>query len=203
MNREKREKGVWPGNLYASYLWLADGLWDDMCALVETYNASENDEVRMAIARHVLIDLDSLDDLIREFHGHIRKEEVNKLKAADKERLEKAFGEYFRRAQPYKSSLKDVRNHLGAHRDGILKRMKKAGSLAWGEWEQWLVQLENNCVLSKWNGVFGAIRDLIETLTHFNLDQWFSVSEGGHLGFHLPLMPPGYYPSAGTKARQD
>ena len=76
MIRNLRRQGPWPANSYARFLWLAIGLWEGILALADVYRSSSDDETRLVLAFHVLGDFDSLDELLREFHNHIKREEL-------------------------------------------------------------------------------------------------------------------------------
>jgi len=198
MSRALRQQNLWPASPYARFLWLAFGLWEDIHTLTEVSKLSNQAETRLAIARHVLIDFDSLDELLKEFHEHIKKEELSKLNPQDRERLTAAFGNYHRTVQPHRKMLKDIRNNLGSHRTGMPWSKAPQSGVAsqdeWGKWEQFLVSLENECDLAKWLGVFNAAQVLLNVLKDFNLDAWYSWPEDGQIRFYTPLMPPGYYP---------
>ena len=198
MSRVLREQDVWPASSYARFLWLAFGLWEDIHALVDAYKASTQTETRLIIARHVLIDLDSLDELLKEFHDHIKKEELTRLKPDDQERIDSAFNSYHRTVQPRRDLLKNIRNNLGSHRTGMpWAKAPQSGVTSpneWGRWEQFLISLENECDLTKWVEVFSAAYGLLSLLKDFNLDAWYSIPEDGQIKFYMPILSPGYYP---------
>ncbi len=196
MTTGRASEQVWPASLYARYLWLIHGLWEDIYYLIEAHRSAANHRIRTVIARHVLIDLDSLDDLIKEFHAHIKEQELAKLRMEDRQIMENLFTEYHKVLQPSREALKDIRN-LGAHRTG--KPWKKAPKFGvdpdmWGKWEQLLVSLEAKYDLSQWQHVFTAIVALVNSLANFNLDQWYSISDDGIFHPYMPVLPPGFYP---------
>lgn len=198
MSRALRQQDAWPASSYTRFLWLAFGLWEDIHALVDTYKSSSQKEARLVIARHVLIDFDSLDELLKEFHDHIKKEELTKLQSDDQNRISSGFNSYHRAVQPHRERLKDIRNNLGSHRTG--KPWVKApqsgvtASNQWGKWEQFLISLENECDLAKWLEVFDAAYGLLSLLQDYNLDAWYSIPEDGKITFSMPILPRGYYP---------
>ncbi|HAE60615.1 MAG TPA: hypothetical protein DCG54_14205 [Anaerolineae bacterium] len=198
MSRIFRQQDAWPASSYARFLWLAFGLWEDIYALVNTYKSSTQLECRLVIARHVLIDFDSLDELLKEFHDHIKNEELTKLQPDDQNRMNTAFSHYHRAVQPHRELLKNVRNNLGAHRTGMPWVKASQNEITtpneWGKWEHFLISLENECNLIKWSGVFLAAYDLLVLLQDFNLAAWYRISEDGEIMFSFPVLPPGYYP---------
>lgn len=198
MSRAQRQENIWPANLYARYLWLLYGLWEDIYVLGEAYKRSTDDNIRIVIAQHLLVDFDSLDELIKEFQQHIKNEELSKLSAEDGEFLQAKFTEYHRVLEPRRETLKDIRNNR-AHRTG--KPWEKApkygmDSDTWGTWEQLLVQLESKCDLTQWVDALNAALSLISVLSDFNLDEWYSISDENTFRYFAPLYPPGYYPTA-------
>ncbi len=198
MSRVLREQDMWPASSYARFLWLAFGLWEDIHALADIYKASNQEETRLVIARHVIIDFDSLDELIGEFHEHIKSYELNKLQPDDQSKMKAAFSNYHRTVQPQRELLKKIRNNLGSHRTGIpWLKAPSSGVISpneWGKWEQLLSSLESECDLNKWKDTFNAARELINTLKNFNLDAWYSWPDGGEIQFFMPVLPSGYYP---------
>ncbi|HKZ01235.1 MAG TPA: hypothetical protein VJ180_03290 [Pyrinomonadaceae bacterium] len=198
MSRIFRQQDAWPASSYARFLWLAFGLWEDIFALVDTYKSSTQPESRLVIARHVLVDFDSLDELLKEFHDHIKKEELTKLQPDDQNRMNTAFSSYHRAIQPHRDLLKNIRNNLGSHRTGMpWVKAPQSGITTpneWGRWEHFLISLENECDLAKWSGVFRAAYDLLIVLQDFNLAAWYRISEDGKFVSSMPVLPPGYYP---------
>jgi hypothetical protein len=150
------------------------------------------------LARHVLVDFDSLGELLREFYDHIKREELDKLSPPDAEKILSAFGDYHRAVQPYRQSLKEIRNNLGSHRTGEPWRKAPDSGVTspeeWGKWEQYLAELEGCCDLTRWLSVLNAALELLNLLKDFNLDAWYSWPEDGNIRFYMPLLPPGYYP---------
>lgn len=200
MSLEARQQGPWPASSYARFLWLAFGLWKDIQELADVYKASSQAETRLVIARHTIVDFDSLDELIKEFHDHIKQEELNRLNPSDRQRLTNAFGNYHRKVQPHRELLKKIRNNLGSHRTGLpWSKAPQSGVTSadeWGKWEQLLVSLEDECDLTKWILIFNAAHELLYLLKDFNLDAWYSGGPGvGAIQFVMPLLPPGYYPT--------
>ena len=190
MSREQRQKGIWPANRYSRYLWLIGGLWEDVDALFEAYENVKGDHIRTALARHLLVDLDSLDELVGEFKSYIKKEEAQKLQADDRRRLDEAFTNYHRVLEPRRQTLRKIRNFLGAHRTGMpWKKARKSGITdpdVWGQWEQFLVELEGHCDLFQWVPEFNAVVTLFDILKDFNLDQWYEFREKGTFTFFSP-----------------
>lgn len=198
MSRNLRRQGPWPANSYARFLWLASGLWEEIHALANVYRSSNDDETRLVLARHVLGDFDSLDELLREFHNHIKGEELDKLSPADGAKMRSAFLHYHRAVEPSRESLKEIRNCLGSHRTGEpWRKAPKSGVTSpelWGRWEQYLSKLEGRCDLTQWEPVLNSARELLNLLKDFNLVQWYSISEDANVRFYFPVLPPGYYP---------
>lgn len=198
MSRIFRQQDAWPANSYARFLWLAFGLWEDLYALVDVYKSSTQSESRLVIARHVLSDFDSLDDLLKEFHEHIKKEELTKLMTDDQNRMNTGFGDYHRSLQPHRELLKNIRNNVGSHRTGMpWVKAQQSGitnQKQWGKWEHFLISLENECDLAKWSVVFRAAYSLLILLWDFNLAAWYSIQGDGRIIFSRPVLPPGYYP---------
>lgn len=198
MSKAHREKGLWPMSSYARYLWLVYGLWEDMLALNEAYKVAQDPEVQLVVVRHMLVDFDSLDELIKEFHGHVKRVEVGKLSDKDAELILGAFSDYHRVLEPHRSKLKQIRNNLGAHRTGMpwvkAKTSGTTDSNEWGKWEQLLVKLERHCDLSLWLDTFNAALTLIQVLKDFNLDAWYTWPEDDEVKFFMPIQPPGFYP---------
>ena len=165
---------------------------------MDTYKSSTQPESRLVIARHVLVDFDSLDELLKEFHDHIKKEELTKLQPDDQNRMNTAFSSYHRAIQPHRDLLKNIRNNLGSHRTGMpWVKAPQSGITTpneWGRWEHFLISLENECDLAKWSGVFRAAYDLLIVLQDFNLAAWYRISEDGKFVSSMPVLPPGYYP---------
>jgi hypothetical protein len=198
MSRNLRRQGPWPANSYARFLWLAFGLWEGIRALADVYRSSNDDETRLVLACHVLGDFDSLDELLREFHNHIKREELDKLSPTDCEKMRSAFLGYHRAVEPWRESLKEIRNCLGSHRTGEpWRKAPKSGVTSpgeWGKWEQYLSELEGRCDLTQWVPVLNSARELLNLLKDFNLVRWFDISEDANVRFYFPVLPPGYYP---------
>jgi hypothetical protein len=198
MSRVLRQQNAWPASSYARFLWLAAGLWEDIYTLVDAYKSSTEPGGQLVIARHVLIDFDSLDELLREFHAHIKKVEITKLEVADQNRMSMAFSSYHRAVQPYRELLKNIRNNLGSHRTGVPWVKAPQSGITdpneWGKWEHVLISLENECNLSKWSEVFKASYSLLTVLQDFNLASWYRIPKDGEIEFSWPILPPGYYP---------
>jgi hypothetical protein len=199
MSREQRQKDIWPANLFARYLWLISGLWDDIHALAAAYKSAPDHNVQVVIARHLLVDFDSLDELIKEFHEYVKDEAVPRLHTGDGELLKQAFTDYHRAFEPFRPKLKKIRNTFGAHRTGKPKEKAKkywaTDRNAWGEWEQFLVELEGYCDLLQWAEAFNAVVNLINIVKDVNLDEWFSVPSEGIFRYYSPLYGAEYYPS--------
>jgi hypothetical protein len=195
MSGKIRRQNQWPLNSYARFLWLALGLWEDIYTLADAYKSSTGD-TRLVLARHILGDFDSLDELLGEFQKYIKREELDKLSSADREKMLSAFRDYHRAVQPSRQSLKEIRNCLSAHRTGEpwLKARTSGVTSAgeWGKWEQYLLMLEARCDLTQWVLVLNGARDLLNLLKDFNLDHWYSTSQD-EIRFYSPLLPPGYY----------
>lgn len=129
------------------------GLSEDIDALITTFKTSTQVETKLVIAQHVLVDFDSLVELLGEFQKHIKKEELTKLKQENQEIINFAFKCYHRTVGPYRKLLKDIRNNLGAHwtdmpwvkatQSGVISRVE------WSKWEQFLISLKNQCDLTK------------------------------------------------------
>ncbi len=202
MSRALRQQDMWPASSYARFLWLSFGLWEDIHALVDVYKISDQKETRLVIARHAIVDFDSLDELIKEFHEHAKNEEFSRLKLDDQEKITTAFISYHRTVQPQRELLKKIRNYLGSHRTGMpwLKVPQSGVTLPdeWGKWEQLLSSLEDECDLTKWKDIFNAAYVLLNILKDFNLDAWYSWPDGEEIQFYLPILPPGYYPTKET-----
>ena len=196
MSRKIRRQGQWPSNSYARFLWLAFGLWEDIYDLAEVYKSSIGD-TRLVLARHVLGDFDSLDELLGEFHNHIKQEELDKLGPTDQDKILSAFHDYHRAVQPSRESLKEIRNSLSSHRTGEpWRKAPKSGVTSpeeWGKWEHYLLELEARCDLALWAPIFNSARKLLNFLKDINLAQWYS-SSGDGIRFYFPVLPPGYYP---------
>jgi hypothetical protein len=199
MSRILRQQGMWPASSYSRYLWLSFGLWEDIIELVGLYKVSMKDEARVVLARHILVDFDTLDELIKEYHDHIKKEELTKLSPEDQERMINAFDCYHRIVQPHRRLLKKIRNNLGSHRTGMpWQKAPDSGvdsSNEWGKWEQFLSSLEKECDLEKWKDIFNSAYVLLNILKNFNLDAWYKWPVDGEIQFFLPILPPGYYPN--------
>jgi hypothetical protein len=198
MSRKHRRQGQWPANPYARFLWLAFGLWEEIHALADVHRSSNDDETRLVLACHVLGDFDSLNELLREFHNHIKRKELDRLSPADGEKMRSAFLGYHRAVEPSRESLKEIRNCLASHRTGEpWRNAPKSGVKSpeeWGKWEQYLLKLEGRCDLTLWATVLNSARELLNLLKDFNLDQWYSISENANIRFYFPVLPPGYYP---------
>jgi hypothetical protein len=198
MIRNLRRQGPWPANSYARFLWLAIGLWEGILALADVYRSSSDDETRLVLAFHVLGDFDSLDELLREFHNHIKREELCRLSATDADKMRSAFLDYHRAVQPQRESLKEIRNCLGSHRTGEpWRKAPRSGVTSpdeWGKWEGYLLELEGRCDLTLWVPVLNSARELLNLLKDFSLDQWFDISEHGNISFYFPVLPPGHHP---------
>ncbi len=198
MSRELRRQGQWPANSYARFLWLAFGLYEEIHALADVYRSSNDGETRLVLARHVLGDFDSLDELLHEFHDYIKRKELDKLSPADGKKIRSAFLDYHRAVQPSRQSLKEIRNCLGSHRTGEPWRKAPQSGVTspeeYGKWEQYLLKLEGRCDLTQWTPVLNSARELLNLLKDFNLDRWYSFSEDAKIRFSIPLLPPGYYP---------
>jgi hypothetical protein len=189
---------MWPANPYARFLWLALDLWEDLHTLVDVYKSTNKEDPRLVIARHTLVDFDSLDELLKEFIEHINKEEIKKLNQQDQDRLLNACISYHKAVQPRRKLLKDIRNNLGAHRTGRpwinAPQSGISSSSEYGKWEQFLAQLENKCDLNEWVNTFNAVYQLLNVLQDFNLDAWYSWPENENIKFYMPILPAGYYP---------
>ena len=198
MSREQRQKGIWPANQFSRYLWLIGGLWEDIHVLFEAYKSLKDEHIRIVLARHLLVDLDSLDELIKEFQAYIKKEEAEKLQADDRRRLQEAFTDYHKTLELDRPTLKKIRNFSGAHRTGTpWKKAKKSGITdpnVWGKWEQFLVEIEGHCDLSQWVRALNAVVALFNILKGFNLDEWYKFTERDTFEKCGRLHPPGYYP---------
>jgi len=205
MSRKLRQQGFLPSNSYARFLWLSFGLTEDIYALVDVYKSCEGEETRLVLARHVLVDFDSLDELLQEFHVHVKQEEVGKLAPENAARMKAAFADYHAAVQPSRQALKKIRNHLGAHRTGRPEQKALGNAAAepvWGEWEQHLAELEVRCDLTAWLPLFNAAIALLNHLKDYNLDQWFSLADNDEFRLYLPLQPPGYYPRGPAESRE-
>ncbi len=198
MSRHLRQQRIWPGNSYARFLWLGYGLAEEIQALADVYKSSNRDEVRLALARHVLGDFDSLDELLKEFHNRVKQEWLDELSPPDAGKMRSAFRDYHRAVQPHKQSLKEIRNHLAFHRTGEPWRNAPASGETlpeqWGRWEQHLLQLEARCDLTRWVPVLNSAFEILNLLKDFNLAVWFSTSESAKLRLYIPILPHGYYP---------
>ena len=182
---------------YARYLWLAYGLWEDLLALNQAYKNMTDNDIKIVIVRHMLVDFDSLDTLLREFLKHIKDHELGKLNAKDTERMLDAITTYTKVVEPQRKILKEIRNNLGADRTGPMKRAKTTGvmsSYEWGSLEHFLVDLEARCDLSQWVNIFNAALNLLIVLKDYNLDAWYSVSGDNEIEQFFPIQQPGYYP---------
>jgi len=198
MSKVLRQQDMWPASSYARFLWLSLGLWEDILALVDAYKTIDRKEAQLVIARHAIVDFDSLDELLKEFHDYIKSEELSRLQPEDQKKMTTAFGSYHRTVQPQRELLKKIRNNLGSHRTGMpwLKapQSEVTSSDEWGKWEQFLSSLEDECELTKWKDTFNAAYELLKLLKDFNLDAWYSWPDGGEIQFFMPILPPGYYP---------
>src|SRR5271157_2673250 len=112
MSRVYRQKGIWPMSEYARYLWLAYGLWEDLLALNQAYKNMTDNDIKIVIVRHMLVDFDSLDTLLREFLKHIKDHELGKLNAEGIERMLEAITTYTKVVEPRRKILKEIRNNL-------------------------------------------------------------------------------------------
>ena len=198
MSRTLRNQGVWPASQYARYLWLAGGLWEDILALSELWKTISDSTARLVLARHALVDFDALDELLKEFHEHVKSEEISRLSHEDANRITEAFSAYHRQVEPKRQLLKEIRNNLGSHRTGLPWERARRGPTTsadeWGKWEQYLVQLEAKCNLPDWLATLNAASELVNALREFNMDAWFSWPEGQDMRFFMPILPPGHHP---------
>lgn len=192
MSRTQRRKGLWPMSQYAKFLWHTYGLWEDILALCEVYKHTADSDTKIIIARHFLVDFDSLDELLKEFHNHIKNNELNKLSERDVQRVKDAFIKYHRAVGPHRKKLKQIRNNFGAHRTVTpWENARKAGVTdvnEWGKWEQFLVGLESYCDLAQWIGIFNEAQALINVLKDFNLDGWYSWSDKNKIKVYVPIQ---------------
>jgi hypothetical protein len=183
---------------YARFLWLGYGLLEDIKALADIYSSSPNEETRLVLARHVLIDFDSLNTLLREFQRYIKQDELSKLNSQHAAQMHSAFVSYNRAVQPSRKSLREIRNNFGTHRTGESQLHAPQSGVTsreeWGKWELYLTDLEQRCELNQWLPSINAAVELLNLLKDFNLDAWYSGPEDGNIRFFLPLLPPGYYP---------
>jgi len=199
MSKTLRQHDKWPASSYARFLWLSLGLWEDILALVDVYKKVDKKDAQLVLARHAIVDFDSLDELIKEFHDHVKSEELGRLSSDDQKKMITAFSDYHRKVQPQRELLKKIRNNLGSHRTGMpwLKapQSEMASSDEYGKWEQFLTSLEDECKLTKWKDTFNAAYELLNILKDFNLDAWYIWPDGkDEIQFFMPILPPGYYP---------
>ncbi len=145
---------VWPANSYTRFFWLYIRLWEDILTLVDVYKVSDQKDTQLVIARHAIVDFDSLDELIKEFHEHTKSEEIKRLNQEDQKKIANAFNNYHRKVQPQRELLKKIRNNIGSHRTGkpwlIAPQSGVTSPDKWGVWEQFVSSLENECDLTKW-----------------------------------------------------
>ena len=95
--------------------------------------------------------------------------------------------------QPHRELLKKIRDNLGAHRVGIPWENARDGKFVspnnWGEWEVFLISLEQECDLAKWINVFNGVHELLSFLRDFKLDSWYFMPKDGEIKFFMPLSP--------------
>ena len=203
MSRMLRDQDAWPANQYARYLWQAFALWEDITVLAGIYSVEKDQHRKLVIARHLLVDFDSLDDLLKEFHGYVKDEELDGLDARDSQVMQASFSEYHGAVEPYRGLLKKIRNNLGAHRTAMPWRKSSTRNEflrdEWGKWESHLTELEGKCELSSWLPAINSAHLLLKTLVDFNLDAWFNISDQSNLSFVMPVLPAGYYPGRKRK----
>jgi len=203
MSRILRSQGAWPASQYARFLWLAFGLWEDIYELSGIYKSTSDKDQALVIARHLLVDFDSLDELLKEFHDHIKHNELKILSPEHQQILSDAFSNYHRALEPRREEIKEIRNNLGSHRTGLpwqkASRRNDFSPQDWGKWEGYLTNLEQQCDLHSWLDTINSARSLLETLEAFNLSAWFNIPEDGNIRFSMPILPPGYYPPRKSK----
>lgn len=198
MSRYLRQSGLWPISDYARYMWQVFSLWEDISILAELHSATKTPGSKNVLERHIIVDFDSLDELLKEFQGYIKNTEIEKLSAHDAEIINSAFIEYHREVQPTRQTQKSIRNYFGAHRTAKpWEKAKKSGindPKTFGRWEQLLTEIEKQCELSKWIDVFNSAYKLITILKDFNLDSWYRwPDEEKEPQFFFPIHPSGYY----------
>lgn len=198
MSRLFREQDAWPATQFARFLWLAFGIWEDIITLSELHKSTSDEHQRLVVARHLLVDFDSLDELIKEFHQHIKQNELSRLQPDNAEIMKEAFTSYHRAVEPHRESLKEIRNNFGSHRTGVpwenATRKTNFSPEEWGKWEFYLIDLEKRCDLADWVQTLNAAHQLLETLSDFNLGAWYNIPKEGGIRFSMPVLSPGYYP---------
>lgn len=191
MSLEQRTKDIWPANKYARYIWLMRGLWDDMAALIKAGKKIDDPHTKYVVIKHLLVDLDSMDELIKEFQDYVFKKEIKNLSEFNKTEIQKLFTSYHKNLEPKRKILKEIRNNLGAHRSGIPRQKRKSSKIAekdaWGKYEQHVIELEKECKLKNWMKQLNTIVELINCLQNFNLDSWFSVTKKGQFHLYIPI----------------
>lgn len=194
MSRTYRRSNTLPANQFSRFVWLLEALWEEIHDLFEIYHMLEVDNHKYVLSRHILVDFDTLDELVKELHMHNKNHVYKKLNTEDRKLLEQAFSKYHRTVEPSRNLIKSIRDNLGAHRTGMpVTKSKKSGikdPKQWGKWEQLLVELEKKCKLDNWIDVINAFVPLMNVIRNLNIDEWYSFTENGEFRYFVPIQAP-------------
>jgi len=191
MSRYLRKNDLWPADKFAAHVWHLVAALEDVVDLVEASTRNvEGAEARAVLMKKALVELKSFDEVVGELQQTLRGEEGRQLFDSQRAELEAALAAYHRAVQLSRKLLADVRNTLAGHRhslpDDRQRRRFGRDFQAWGEWEQHLVDLEQQCSLRRWLNVINAAIALRNEVVEIGPGSWFSI-HGDGIRFFLPL----------------
>lgn len=191
MSRYHRRNDIWPANNLAVHVWHLVAALEDVADLAEASKRVEATEAKAALVKKALVELKSFDDVISEFQAMLRADAGFQLTDAERATLESGLQAYHRAVQPEREMLADIRNTVGAHRHSLpddRQRQRFAKDLqAWGEWEQHLVGLEQQCTLERWLNVINASVAFRNLVAETSPGSWFSITGDGAIRMFFPL----------------
>ncbi len=195
MSRYHRKNDIWPADNFAAHVWHLVAALEDIADLVEASKIVEGAEAKATLIKKTLIELKSFDELVGEFQATLRADAAGQLDDNQRASLESALRTYHRAIQPERELLGDIRNTLAGHRHSLpdeRQRERFARDFrAWGEWEQRLVSLEQECTLGRWLSVINAAVAFRNIVVETSPGSWFLITEGGGQLF-IPLrIEPG------------
>jgi hypothetical protein len=191
MSRQQRSKGIWPADVYAVHVWHLSAALEDIQTLARASEAATDPLDRVALIKKMLVELKSFDgELVPKLEETVKTSTPGSVTAEERKSLIQAIGSYHRAVQPGRELLANIRNVVGAHRRGLPEEAdrKKFGSdfVAWGAWEQQLVELEAKCELSVWLDFVNAAIALLNEVLQQVRGSWFSI-RGNELRQYVPL----------------
>lgn len=191
MSRYHRRNDIWPADNLAVHVWHLVAALEEVADLAEASKSVEAAEAKATVIKKALVELKSFDDLISEFQVTLRVDTGLQLTDAERAALESGLRAYHQAVQPERKLLAEIRNTIAAHRRslrGNQQRERFAKNFqAWGEWEQTLVRLEQQCTLERWLKVINAAVAFRNVVAETSPGSWFSITGNGAIRMFVPL----------------